>query len=105
VEIGAICPDVTEDDVKSTIPVIHKDAPQNRPQVSSAKTQQQEPGQKKSILDRALDAMESAVTSEKQPPAEEAQKEQQLKKKVWMVYGGVVGVVLIIALILRGLIH
>ena len=105
VEIGAICPDVTEDDVKSTIPVIHKDAPQNRPQVSSAKTQQQEPGQKKSILDRALDAMESAVTSEKQAPAEEAQKEQQLKKKVWMVYGGVVGVVLIIALILRGLIH
>ena len=74
-------------------------------EVSSAKTQQQEPGQKKSILDRALDAMESAVTSEKQAPAEEAQKEQQLKKKVWMVYGGVVGIVLIIALILRGLIH
>ena len=105
VEVGAICPDVMEEDVKSTIPVIHKDARQNRPQVTSAKTQQQETGQKKSILDRALDAMESAVTNEKQPPAEEAQKEQQLKKKVWMVYGGVVGVVLIIALILRGLIH
>ena len=104
VEVGAICPDVTEEDVKSTIPVIHKDTAQNRPQVSEAKTQQ-EPGQRKSILDRALDAMESAVTSEKQPSSEEVQKEQHLKKKVWVVYGSLVAVALILTLILRGLIN
>lgn len=105
VEIGAICPDVTEEDVTSTIPVIHKDPRQNRSQVSGTKGQPQDSGKRKSILDRALDAMESAVTNEKQPTAEETQKEQHIKKKIWMVYGGVVAIVLILALILRGLIH
>ena len=105
VEVGAICPDVTDEDVNSTLPPIKNNAPQNRPQVSSAKEQSQEQGQKKSILDRALDAMENAVTSDKQPSTNDAEKEQRIKKKVWMVYGGVVGVALILALILRGLIH
>ena len=105
VEIGAICPDVTEEDVTSTIPVIHKDSRQNRPRVSGTKEQVQDSGKRKSILDRALDAMESAVTNEKQQTEGEAQKEQQIKKKVWVVYGGVVAIALILALILRGLIH
>ncbi len=105
VEIGAICPDVTEDDVKSVIPQIHQSTAQPRPQVSSAKSQPQEAGQKRSILDRALDAMEGAVTTDIKVDEDESQKEKQIKKKVWFVYGGVIAVALIIALILRGLIH
>ena len=58
-----------------------------------------------SAYDRALDAMEGAVTADKKPNSDEAKKEQQIKKRVWMIYGGVVGVVLIVALLLRGLIH
>ena len=105
VEIGAICPDVTEADVVSAIPQIRSNTPQNRPEVSSAKDQSTETGQRKSILDRALNAMEGAVTADKKPNSDEAKKEQQIKKRVWMIYGGVVGVVLIVALLLRGLIH
>lgn len=105
VEIGAICPDVTDEDVASAISQLRKNAPQNRPQVSAAKEQPQEAGQKKSILDRALDAMEGVVTTDKKPAPEDEQKEQRIKKKVWMIYGGVVVVTLIVALLLRGLIH
>jgi|GEM_PF-5854660 len=105
VEIGAVCPDVTEEDVASAVPQIHKAAPQNRPQVSAAKEQPQDAGQKRSILDRALDAMEGAVTTEKTLDSEQAQKEQRIKKRVWMIYGGVVAATLILALLLRGLIH
>ncbi|MEZ4627850.1 MAG: hypothetical protein R2912_07120 [Eubacteriales bacterium] len=105
VEIGAICPDVTDEDVASAVPQIHKAAPQNRPQVSAAKEQPQEAGQKRSILDRALDAMEGAVTTEKPLDSEQAQKEKAIKKRVWMIYGGLVAATLILALLLRGLIH
>ena len=49
--------------------------------------------------------MESAVTNEKQLTEEEMLKEQRVKKKVWAVYGGVIAIALILALILRGLIH
>ena len=105
VEIGAVCPDVTEEDVASAVPQIHKTAPQNRPQVSAAKEQPQDAGQKRSILDRALDAMEGAVTTEKTLDSEQAHKEQRIKKRVWMIYGGVVAATLILALLLRGLIQ
>jgi serine/threonine protein kinase len=105
VEVGAICPDVTEEDVSSEVPQPRSHAPRNKPQSSAAKEPQQTAGQKKSILDRALDAMESAVTSEKPSDTGEAQNEDKLKKKVWLVYGGVVAGVLILALLLRGLIH
>ena len=107
VEIGAICPDVTNEDVTSTMPQIKRQMPQNRPEVSSAKEQTAQAGvagQKKNIFDRALDAMEDAVTTAK-PSAEEENKEQRIKKKVWVIYGGVVAIVLIFALLLRGLIH
>lgn len=102
IEVGAICPDVTEEDVTSTIPQNARPLPKNKPEVSAAKEQ---PGKKQSILDRALDAMEGAVTTDQKPSAEEVQQEQRIKRKVWFVYGGVVGVVLILALLLRGLIH
>jgi len=105
VEIGAICPDVTEEDVASAVPQINHNKPRHRPQVSAAKEQPQEAGQKRTILERALDAMEGAVTTDKEPSVEEAQKEQRIKKRVWMIYGGVVAAALILALLLRGLIH
>ena len=104
VEIGAICPDVTEEDVASALPLIKKAAQQNRPQVAAQKEAPRETGQKRTIIDRALDAMEGAVTTE-QPVSQDAEKEQRIKKKVWLVYGGVVAVALILALLLRGLIQ
>ena len=105
VEIGAVCPDVTAEDVSNAMPELRKNAPQNRPQVSKAKETTQEPGQKRSILDRALDAMEGAVTNDAPISEEKAKKEAQIKRKVWVIYGGVVAGALILALILRGLIH
>ncbi len=105
VEVGAICPDVTQEDLASEVPQLRSHAPRNKPQPSAAKEPQPTAGQRKSILDRALDAMEGAVTTDKQPPAQDAQKEQRIKKKVWLVYGGVVVGALVLALLLRGLIH
>ena len=105
VEIGAVSPDVAHDDVASAMPQIHKSPVQSRPQISTAKAQQQETGQKPSFFDRALDAMEDAVTTDKQPTGEEAQKEQRLKKKIWLIFGGAVAGALILALLLRGLIQ
>ncbi len=104
VEIGAICPEVTPEDVLSEIPQIRKPTAANRPQVSQAKQQPQEESQRRTLLDRALDAMEGAVTTEKLPD-DVAQKEQRIKRKVGIIYAGVVAVALILALILRGLIH
>ena len=104
VEIGAICPDVTQEDLVGELPQPRKSAPQNRSQSPAQDDQAQETGQKRSIFDRALDAMEGAVTTEA-PATPEANKEQRIKKKVWLVYGGVVAIALILALLLRGLIQ
>ena len=49
--------------------------------------------------------MEGAVVSEQKDAQEQAQKEAHIKRKVWVIYGGVVGVALVLALIIRGLIH
>ena len=103
VEIGAICPDITDADVTSAVPQIPNHAQRNRQRVAPTKEPMQQATQKKTILDRALDVMEGAVTTPK-PEAEEAQ-EQRIKKKVWFIYGGVVAIALILALLIRGLIH
>lgn len=105
VEVGAICPDVTDEDVMSELPQISRRSAQSKPQLSAANQQGDSPAQKKSILDRALNAMEGAVTTEQQKDSMDAGNEQRIKKKVWLVYGGVVLVALVLALILRGLIH
>lgn len=105
VEIGAICPDVTQEDVASALPPIQKKPAQNRPQISGAKAKPQEAGQKRSVFERALDAMEDAVTSDKHPPAEQAKTERRVKKRVWLIYASVAAVALILTLLLRGLIH
>ena len=105
VEIGAICPDVTDEDVTSSVPEPRKPTAQSRAKETRAKETAPLPSQRKSILDRALDAMEGAVVSEQKDAQEQAQKEAHIKRKVWMIYGGVVGVALVLALIIRGLIH
>ena len=104
VEIGAICPDVTEEDLASELPQPRRAVPRSRPQGSTQSDAALEAGQKRSILDRALDAMEGAVTTEA-PAAAQTQKEERIRKKVWLVYGGVIAITLILALLLRGLIH
>ena len=106
VEIGAICPDVTSQDVTSELPQLRANTAQNRAQSQAARQKEQpQPAQKKSILDRALDAMEGAVVSDENKTKEQEQQEARIKRKVWVVYGGVVGIALILALIIRGLIH
>lgn len=105
VEIGAICPDVTDEDVTSSVPEPRKANAQTRAQEARTKESTPQPTQKKSILDRALDAMEGAVVSEQKETLEQTQKEARIKRKIWVIYGGVVGVALILALIIRGLIH
>jgi serine/threonine protein kinase len=106
VEVGAVYPDVTMEDVRSTVPEIRKPEARIRPQVSQAAQQTVEPEQKRTILDRALDAMENAVTTEKRVADErKAESERRIKKKVGILYAGILAVVLILALILRGLIH
>lgn len=105
VEIGAICPDVTDEDVTSSVPEPRKVNAQSRAQEARAKEPAPKPQEKKSILDRALDAMEGAVVNEQTIPDEQAKKEARIKRKIWMIYGGVVGGALVLALIIRGLIH
>ena len=104
VEIGAVCPYVTMEDVNSDVPRIRR---QTSVKPKSAQERQPKPDEliKRSLLDRALDAMEGAVTSDHQPSAGKAEKERRIKRKVGIIYAAVVVVVLILALILRGLIH
>jgi tetrahydromethanopterin S-methyltransferase subunit G len=49
--------------------------------------------------------MEGAVVSEQKDAQEQTLKEARIKRKIWVIYGGVVGVALVLALIIRGLIH
>ncbi len=105
VEISAVYPDVSMDDVLSELPVIRKSTQENHPRENPAMPQAEGNALRRSILDRALDAMEDAVTSGKRPDDREAQKEQRIKRKVGLIYAGVVAIALILALILRGLIH
>lgn len=61
---------------------------------------------KKSVLDRALDAMESAVVTDPEKKETESKpNDLRIKKRIGYVYAGVVAAALILALILRGLIH
>lgn len=105
VEISAVYPDVSMEDVLSELPALRKTTPESKPRESAAQPQTEGKAQRRSILDRALDAMEGAVTSGERPADRETRKEQRIKRKVGMIYAGVVAVALILALILRGLIH
>lgn len=105
VEVGAICPDVTDEDVSSELSPVCRRGAQYNPQAPAAKEQTQEPAKKKSILDRALDAMEGVVTADAPSQEDKTSSELRIKKKVWLIYSGVILTTLILALILRGLIH
>lgn len=105
VEIGAVCPDVTDNDEANALPEIAKAVAKSHPQVSVAKEQLQQTGHRRSILDRALDAMESAVTTDKMPTPEAQQKEKHIKRKVWLIYAAFVGGAIALAFIIRGLIQ
>ncbi len=105
VEVGAVCPDVTQEDAHSDLPEIRKPDVRNRQQNPPPVQEPEEPQHKRSILDRALDAMESAVVAEKQVDERKALNEMRIKKRVGIIYAGIIAGVLVLALILRGLIH
>ena len=50
-------------------------------------------------------AASAAAPATEAPAAAQTQKEERIRKKVWLVYGGVIAITLILALLLRGLIH
>ena len=104
VEVGAVYPDVTTEDVNSRLPLPRKPE-RERVQIPQARPEPAEPEQKRTMIDRALDAMETAVTTDRRAADErEAEKERRIKRKVGIIYAGILVGVLIIALILRGLI-
>ena len=77
---------------------------QTKRQAEQPKPQVQE---RRNLLDRALDAMEGVVTTDKEKSlAPSGEKDEtQVKRKIGYLYAGIVAVALILALILRGLIH
>lgn len=100
VDTGAECPLIGAEEARAAF-----QEPARAIATPSRPTQEAppQPERKKSALDRALDAMESAVTTD--PKKGEPEKEMRIKKRIGYVYAGVVAVALILALILRGLIH
>ena len=64
---------------------------------------------KRTLFERALDAMEDAVTAEQPKPEPKVTADSAMKKspakKIGLIYAGVVAIALILALLLRGLIH
>lgn len=105
VELNAVYPDVSLEDVRSQIPEIRKPAAENRPRETAAKPAAEDGSKRSTLFQRALDAMEGAVTNQNRSTGKAAQKEQQIKRKAGVIYLGVVAVVLVLALLLRGLIH
>lgn len=104
VEVGAVCPDVTMEDINSRVPLPRRQE-QERLHVPQPKPELLEPEQKRTILDRALDAMETAVTTDKREmDRKNAEKEMRIKRRVGVIYAGILVGVLILAFILRGLI-
>lgn len=105
VEVGAVYPDVTLEDVNSQLPLPRRQEPRERLQAPQDKPEPVEPEQKRTMIDRALDAMETAVTTDRRATDEKkAEKERQIKRKVGIIYAGILVGVLILAFILRGLI-
>ncbi len=101
VEVGAACPNVTQEDVRSEIPARKQAQLQQTPQTQTAP--QQQPPQKRTILDRALDTLEEAVQS---GPAAEETPQQELHRKhitrrVVLIYAGIAVVTLVVALLIR----
>lgn len=102
VEMGADCPCVTQEDVRSAFPA------QTQKQAQAAtQTQTQQPQQKRSVIDRALDTLEEAVQS---GPVANETPEQELHRKhitrrVFLIYAGIAVVTLAVALLIRAAIR
>ena len=106
IDLSAEYPLVSEQEAHLPIPDVRINAAQyKKPTLEPQATQ--EP--KRNLLSRALDAMEDAVTAEKpeQPTSETANAPASANhvKKIGLIYAGVVVGALILALLLRGLIH
>jgi len=101
---------ISEEEAHLPIPDARLNAAKNRPPAAEPQVAQ-EP--KRNLFTRALDAMEDAVTAEK--PKQEPKQERINSpkpvgnavhaKKIGLIYAGVVVGALILALLLRGLIH
>lgn len=103
VDIGAECPSVSDEEAKAVLLEPMDTAFLPKKQALEAKDSA---ARKKSVLDRALDAMESAVVTDPEKNRTESKtNDLRIKKRIGYVYAGVVAVALILALILRGLIH
>lgn len=105
VELNAVYPDVSLEDVRSQTPEIRKPAADSRPRETAVMADTEQDGKKRSLIDRALDAMEGAVTSDKHSAGKQARREQRIKRRAGVIYAGIVFIALILALLLRGLIH
>lgn len=106
IDLEAECPVVSAEEAALPLPNARRSsAPAKR--IAPEPQPQAEP--KRNLLERALDAMEDAVTTEnpKQAPPESNQPENDPHhvRKIGLIYAGVVAAALILALLLRGLIQ
>lgn len=105
IEIDAECPIVSEEEANLPLPDLRRPAAPPRRQTDEPYP---EPEPKRNLIDRALDAMEEAVTAEKDrnfPSPIDAAKKTRSLKKIGLIYAGIVIGALVLALLLRGLIR
>jgi serine/threonine protein kinase len=106
IDLQAEYPLVSEQEAHLPIPDARRNAAQAKRTIEE---QQPTPEPKRNLFARALDAMEDAVTAEKpEQPASTSQNppaSTNHAKKIGLIYAGVVVGALILALLLRGLIH
>lgn len=96
VEIGARPLYVSEEDAANAAVVLQKTAAKNEGAAGVPA--------RPSAFERVLEAMER-VASEAQPDAEKARRELKFRKKIWLIYGAVAAASLILALVLRAVLH
>ena len=105
IDLEAEQPVVSEEEAALPIPDARRVAAAiKRP----AEESQPQPEPKRNLLERALDAMEDAVTTEQPkqtPSANKPANSPRSVKKIGLIYAGVVAGALILALLLRGLIR
>lgn len=105
IEIEAERPTVSEEEANLPLPEVRRDAARAK-RVSEELQPQPEP--KRNLFERTLDAMEGAIIAEKtDSPANKSKPAESSPnlKRIGLIYAGVVAGALILALILRGLIH
>ena len=102
-EIGAVCPAVTSEEAGMQLPPLKK--AENKRAEQQQAPQQAETPQKKTILDRALDSLQEAVESSPEEVTPEVkQKRKRLTRSVILVYAAIAAIMLIAALVIKGLV-